>query len=145
MEKGNRVAEKVQDLRSRAVDSEKVTINLGYVDLGRIELLVAEGFYSNRTDFIRTAIRNQLERHEDAVRRSAARRSVELGLRRVDRTELEAARDAGAPLDLRVLGLLAVAEDVTPDLARAAIASIEVLGAFQASPSVKTALADRMT
>lgn len=145
MEKGNRVAEKVQDLRSRAVDSEKVTINLGYVDLGRIELLVAEGFYSNRTDFIRTAIRNQLERHEDAVRRSAARRSVELGLRRVDRAELEAARDAGAPLDLRVLGLLAVAEDVTPDLARAAIASIEVLGAFQASPSVKTALADRMT
>ncbi len=120
--------ENVQELRPKAPDSEKITINLGYVDLGQIELLVAEGFYANRTDFIRTAIRNQIDRHADAVRQSAARRSVELGLRRVSRAELEAARDVGRPLDLRVLGLASIADDVTPELARAAIASVSVLG-----------------
>ena len=134
----------VQDLRYRAPDSEKITINLGYVDLGQVELLVAEGFYANRTDFIRTAIRNQLDRHSDALRQSASRRSVELGLRRFTRAELEAARDAGRPLDIRVLGLASIADDVTPELARAAIASISVLGGLQASPAVKAALAERM-
>ncbi len=135
----------VPDLRPRPVDSEKITINLGYVDLGQIELLVAEGFYSNRTDFIRTAIRNQIERHGDAVRKSTARRNFELGLRHITRPELEAARDCGQALDIRVLGLASIADDVTPDLARQGIASISVLGALQASAPVKAALADRMT
>jgi Arc/MetJ-type ribon-helix-helix transcriptional regulator len=134
----------VMALRPRVADSEKLTINLGYVDLGQIELLVAEGFYANRADFIRTAIRNQLDRHDDAVRQSSARRAVELGLRRVTRTELEAAREAGRPLDLRVLGIAAIDDDVTPELARAGVASISVLGALQATPAVRAALADRM-
>ena len=134
----------VQDLRPRSPESEKITINLGYVDLGQIELLVAEGFYANRTDFIRTAIRNQVDRHSDAVRQSAARRSVELGLRRVTRSELESARDGGQPIDLRVLGLACIAEDVTPELARAAIASVSVLGALHASAAVRAAIADRL-
>lgn len=134
----------VHELRPRTQDSEKITINLGYVDLGQIELLVSEGFYANRTDFIRTAIRNQLDRHSDAVRQSTARRGVELGLRRIGRSELLAARDARAPLDLRVLGIAQIADDVDPDLARAAIASISVLGALQASAAVKAAIADRI-
>lgn len=134
----------VQQLRPKLADSEKLTINLGYVDLGQIELLVAEGFYANRTDFIRTAIRNQLDRQSEAVRQSTARRSVELGLRRVTRAELEAARDLGTPIDLRVLGIASIADDVDPDLARAAIGSVSVLGALQASAAVKAALADRM-
>ena len=134
----------VQEVRPKAPDSEKITINLGYVDLGQIELLVAEGFYANRTDFIRTAIRNQIDRHSDAVRQSARRRSVEVGLRRICRAELEAARDVGRPLDVRVLGLACIEDDVTPELARAAIASISVLGALQASAAVKTAIADRL-
>ncbi len=133
----------MHELRTRPQETEKVTINLGYVDLGQIELLVAEGFYQNRTDFIRTAIRNQLDRHSDAVRQSTARRAVELGLRRVSRQELEDARDLGRPLDLRVLGIAAIAADVTPELARAGIASVSVLGALQASQAVKAALADR--
>ncbi len=133
----------VHELRPKVADSEKITINLGYVDLGQIELLVAEGFYANRTDFIRTAIRNQLDRHSDAVRQSTARRAVELGLRRVTRAELETARDVGRPIDLRVLGIASIAEDVTPELAKAAIASVSVLGALQASAAVKAALADR--
>ncbi len=134
----------VMDLHRKEPDSEKITINLGYVDLGQIELLVAEGFYANRTDFIRTAIRNQIERHADALRQSAARRHVELGLRRITRAELEAARDVGRPLELRVLGLARIAADVTPELARAGIASVAVLGALHASPAVKAALADRL-
>ncbi len=134
----------VQELRPRAPESEKITINLGYVDLGQIELLVAEGFYANRTDFIRTAIRNQIDRHSDAVRQSAARRAVELGLRRITRAELEAARDGGRPLELRVLGLATIASDVSPELARAGIASVSVLGVLQASAAVKAAIADRL-
>jgi Arc/MetJ-type ribon-helix-helix transcriptional regulator len=127
----------------RGGDSEKITINLGYVDLGHIDLLVQDGFYSNRTDFIRTAIRNQIERHAEAAKQSVARRSLDLGLRHYTREDLEAARASGRMLDIRVLGLASIAADVSPDLARAAIASVSVLGALQASPAVKAALADR--
>jgi Arc/MetJ-type ribon-helix-helix transcriptional regulator len=133
----------VHELRPRSADSEKITINLGYVDLGHVDLLVREGFYSNRTDFIRTAIRNQLDRHADATKRSVARKSLELGLRHYSRDDLEAARAAGETLHINVLGLASIASDVTPELARAAIGSVVVLGALHASPAVKAALADR--
>ena len=129
----------------RAPDSEKITINLGFVDLGQIDLLVAEGFYANRTDLIRTAIRNQLDRHAEAVRGSVSRKRLELGLRHYGRAELEAAREQGLRLDIHVLGLASIAGDVTPELAQAAIASVSVLGALHASPAVKAALADRIT
>ena len=128
----------------RRGDSEKITINLGYVDLGHIDLLVREGFYSNRSDFIRTAIRTQLDRHADAVKQSVARRHLELGLRHFTRADLERVRTAGETLHIQVLGLAVIASDVTPDLARATIASIQVLGALQASPEVKAALSDRI-
>ncbi len=134
----------LQELRPKGVgDTEKITVNLGYVDLGHIDLLVQDGFYSNRTDFIRTAIRNQIERHAEAAKRSVERKSLDLGLRHYTREDLEAARAAGRMLDIRVLGLASIAPDVSPDLARAAIASVSVLGALQASPAVKAALADR--
>lgn len=132
------------EARVRASDSEKITINLGFVDLGHVDLLVREGFYSNRTDFIRTAIRNQIDRHADAVRQAVTRTSVDMGLRHVDRAELEAALAADRRLDIRVLGLCSIADDVTPDLARATIARLTVLGALQASGAVKAALADRI-
>ena len=138
------MASNVTEIRPKASDSEKITINLGYVDLGHIDLLVQEGFYSNRTDFIRTAIRNQIERHADVVRQAVTRKSVDLGLRHFSREDLEAARDAGQVLDIRVLGLATIAQDVTPELARAAIASLTVLGALHASAAVKAALADRI-
>ena len=124
-------------------DSEKITINLGYVDLGHIDLLVQDGFYSNRTDFIRTAIRNQIERHAEAAKQSVARKSLDLGLRHYSREDLEAALAQGRTLHIRVLGLASIAMDVSPELARATIASVSVLGALQASPAVKAALADR--
>jgi Arc/MetJ-type ribon-helix-helix transcriptional regulator len=134
----------IHDLRSRGGDTEKVTINLGYVDLGHIDLLVEEGFYTNRTDLIRTAIRNQLDRHADIVKQSTARKSLDLGLRHFSREDLEAARTAGHILDIRVLGLASIALDVSPELARATIGSLVVLGALHASPAVRAALADRM-
>jgi Arc/MetJ-type ribon-helix-helix transcriptional regulator len=133
-----------RDLRPKPADSEKITINLGYVDLGHIDLLVREGFYSNRTDLIRTAIRNQLERHGDAIQQSVARHRLDLGLRRFDRRELEVAKRAGEMLHIQVLGLAVIADDVTPDLARETIASLHVLGALQASAAVKAALSDRI-
>ncbi len=132
------------DLRPRAGDSEKITINLGYVDLGHVDLLVQDGFYANRTDLIRTAIRNQLDRHADVLRQSAARRTLDLGLRHYGRADLEAAMVAGQALRINVLGLVSIARDVPPDLARAAIASVSVLGALHATPEVRAALADRM-
>jgi Arc/MetJ-type ribon-helix-helix transcriptional regulator len=132
-----------QKLRERAGDTEKVTINVGYVDLGHIDLLVREGFYSNRTDFIRTAIRNQLVNHNDAIRQSIVRNTLELGLRKVTRHELEAVKATGGKLRIQVVGLAVIADDVTPELAREVIDQITILGALQASPSVKAALSDR--
>ena len=138
------MVEKANKRMLSAPDSEKITINLGYVDLGQIDLLVDEGFYSNRSDFIRTAIRNRLDRHTDAMKESVARRQLDLGLRRYERAELEALRAAGERIHIQVLGLAVIAPDVSADLARATIASIEVLGALQASPEIKTALSDRI-
>ena len=132
----------VRELRPKT-DSEKITINLGYVDLGHIDLLVRESFYSNRTDFIRTAIRNQLDRHTDAVKQSVARHRLDLGLRQYTRDDLEAVKAAGETLHVQVLGLAVIAPDVSPELARATIGSIHVLGALHASPAVKAALGDR--
>jgi len=132
------------EARTRIGETEKLTINLGVVDLGQIDLLVQEGFYSNRTDLIRTAIRNQLSVHADEVKRTVARRTLVLGLQHVTRADLERARAAGEMLHIQVLGLARIAADVTPELARATIQTVEVLGAFHASPAVRQALADRI-
>ena len=140
---GIRMAGNVHQLRPKPGDTEKITINLGYVDLGHIDLMVQEGFYSNRTDFIRTAIRNQLERHAEVVKQSAVRKRLDLGLRHYSREDLEAVRVAGQTLHIHVLGLASIASDVTPELARATIASVIVLGALHASPAVKAALSDK--
>ncbi len=125
-------------------DSEKLTINLGFVDLGSIDLLVRDGFYSNRSDFIRTAVRNQLATHAETAKQAASRLTLELGLRTYARRDLEAIQEAGERLKIRVLGLVVIADDVTPDLARAAIESITVLGALHAPAEIKAALADRL-
>jgi Arc/MetJ-type ribon-helix-helix transcriptional regulator len=134
----------VHELHPKAPDSEKITVNLGYIDLGHIDLMVQDGFYQNRTDFIRTAIRNQLERHAESAKRSISQKSLDLGLRHYSRDDLEAARAAGERLNINVLGLASIAPDVSPELARATIASVVVLGALHASAAVKLALADRM-
>ena len=134
----------VQELRPKAADSEKITINLGVVDLGQVDLLVQDGFYSNRTDFIRTAIRNQLGRHEEAVKSSVHRKQLELGLRHYSRSDLEAVEARGEMLSISVLGLANIARDVTPDLALRTIASLEVLGALHISAEVRAALGDRI-
>jgi Arc/MetJ-type ribon-helix-helix transcriptional regulator len=129
--------------RSRG-ETEKLTINLGVVDLGQVDLLVQEGFYSNRTDLIRTAIRNQLAVHADEIKRTLARRTLVLGLQHVSRKDLERARAAGEMLQIHVVGLAQIAQDVSPELARATIQSVTVLGAFHASAAVRKALADRI-
>jgi len=134
----------VRRLRDKAPDNEKITINLGYVDLGRIDLLVQEGFYSNRSDFIRTAIRNQLGIQVDAVTKSIERHTMELGLRDYTRADLEALRAAGEMLHVKVVGLARIDPDVSPELALETIGSITVLGALQASAEIKKALADRI-
>ncbi|MDN5568589.1 MAG: CopG family transcriptional regulator [Paracoccus sp. (in: a-proteobacteria)] len=134
----------VRQLREKQPDSEKITINLGFVDLGRVDLLVQEGFYSNRSDFIRTAIRKQLDSHGEAVEKSIERHTMELGLRDYDRAELERLRDAGEVLHVKVVGLARIAADVSAELARATIGSITVLGALQAPADIKKALADRI-
>ena len=131
-------------IKPKLADSEKITINLGFVDLGQVDLLVAEGFYGNRTDFIRTAIRNQLSSHSDAVKQVVARKMLVLGLQHFSAEDLRAVQAARQMLQIRVLGLATIAQDVTPELALASIASLEVLGALHASPAVKTALASRL-
>jgi hypothetical protein len=134
----------VHRLRDKPGDTEKITINLGYVDLGHIDLLVNEGFYSNRTDMIRTAIRNQIATHADVVKKSIVRHTLELGMRFYSRADLETVRASGGKLNIQVVGLVTIASDVPPDLALAAIESITVLGALQASTEVKAVLSDRI-
>lgn len=131
-------------MKRNSNDSEKITINLGFIDLGSIDLLVKESVFANRTDFIRTAIRNELARHEDLARHVKTREMPALGISHLRRSDLEASLAAGEMLDLRVLGLLSLADDVDADLARSTIRSISVLGAFHAPASVKAALADRI-
>ncbi len=132
------------DPRPKSSDSEKITINLGLIDLGQIDLLVQEGFYSNRTDLIRTAIRNQLVAHAETVRQTITRKTLVLGLQEFSRRDLERVRKAGSKLRIHVLGLVRIAADVSPALARDTIESVEVLGALHASPAVKAALGDRI-
>jgi Arc/MetJ-type ribon-helix-helix transcriptional regulator len=134
----------LSETRRKESESEKITINLGFVDLGHIDLLVEEGFYSNRTDFIRTAIRNQVLTHGEVLKNSVARRSMVLGLQRFTRQDLEKVLAAGEQLHIQVLGLATIDDDVSPQLASRAIASVVVLGALRASPEVKAALADRV-
>lgn len=134
----------IHRLRDKPGETEKITINVGFVDLGHIDLLVREGFYTNRTDFIRTSIRNQLASHADAAKQSIVRHSLEIGLRHYSREDLEAVKAARGKLRIQVVGLATIADDVTPELARATIESITVLGALQASKAVKVALSDRI-
>lgn len=135
----------VRQLRDKQPDNEKITINLGFVDLGRIDLLVQEGFYSNRSDFIRTAIRNQLDHQSAMVTQSIDRHTMELGLRDYTVADLEAVQAANEVLHIKVVGLARIAHDVTPELALATIGSINVLGALQASANVKKALGERIS
>ena len=132
------------ETRPRAGETEKMTLNVGVVDLGQVDLLVQEGFYSNRSDLMRTALRNQLALHADVLRQTLSRRTLTLGLQQLGRAELEAAVAAGRRLQVQVVGLARIADDVTPKLARDAIESVTVLGAFQASPAVRRALSDRL-
>lgn len=134
----------VTDVRSRAGETEKMTVNVGVVDLGQVDLLVQEGFYSNRSDLVRTALRNQLALHADTLRQTVARRTLTVGLQHYSRADLESTVAAGQRLQIQVVGLARLADDVSPELALAAIESVTVLGAFQASPAVRRALSGRI-
>ena len=135
----------VVEPRPRAGETEKMTVNVGVVDLGHVDLLVQEGFYSNRSDLIRTALRNQIALHADVVKQTVARRTLTVGLQHYGRAELERARAAGQRLHVQVVGLARIGDDVSPELATAVIESVTVLGAFQASPAVRRALAARIS
>jgi Arc/MetJ-type ribon-helix-helix transcriptional regulator len=135
---------KIYKFPENPAESEKITINLGFVDLGHIDLLVRDGFYSNRTDFIRTSIRNQLSQHSEQSKKSINRQTIELGLRQYSKSDLEALQTTGEMLRVKVLGLVTISSDVSPSLALATIESITVLGALHASKEVKIALADRI-
>ncbi len=134
----------IEAVPAKRADSEKITINVGYVDLGHIDLLVAEGFYSNRTDLIRTAVRNLLQTHTAELKQVVARRTLVLGLQHFNAADLRKLQAARQTLQIRVLGLASIGADVTPELALATIDSIEVLGALHASPAIKAALANRI-
>ena len=135
---------KLVEAKPKFPDTDKVTINLGLVDLAQMDLLVQEGFYTNRTDFVRMAIRNQLQVHGEAIRQTVTRKRYVMGMQRYSAAELQRTVAAGERLEIHVLGLASIDDDVTPELAREAIASIHVLGAFLASNAVKAALADRI-
>jgi Arc/MetJ-type ribon-helix-helix transcriptional regulator len=124
-------------------DTEKITINMSVVDLGQVDLLVEQGFYSNRSDLIRTAIRNQLDRHADVLKETVVRKQIVVGVLGCTRSDLEEKKAAGEKLAINVVGMVHIGKDVTPELARDVIQSLQVYGVLRASPAVKDALADR--
>jgi len=134
---------KLVDSKSKLPDTDKVTVNMGLVDLAQMDLLVEEGFYTNRTDFVRTAVRNLLQQHQETIRQTVVRKRFVMGMQRYAKAELERVVANGEQLEIHVLGLATIDEDVTPELARAAIVSLRVLGAFLAPAAVRAALADR--
>jgi len=125
-------------------DTEKITINMSAVDLGKVDLLVQEGFYSNRTDFIRTAIRNQLDKHNLEIQQSVSRNDYGIGVLFYSRSDIERFKAKGQKVNIKMIGMLSLATDLPADLARDVIESIKVLGIFMASDEVKAALSDRM-
>lgn len=125
-------------------ETEKITVNIGSVDLGRIDLLVQEGFYSSRADFIRTAIRNQLERQKTTVDSISSRKSMVIGTLTYNRNELESKREEKEMINVKVIGMFILADDVTPELALETIQSVTVRGVFKAPDEVKQALSDRL-
>ncbi len=125
-------------------DSEKITINMGPVDLGKIDLLVEQGHYSNRTDFIRTAIRSQLDKHTPEVQHAVTTNSFAVGVLSYDRSHLERLKAKRKKLTITVIGALHLSKDISPELACEAIESVQVRGIFHASDEVKAALAGKM-
>jgi|MTBAKSStandDraft_2_1061841.scaffolds.fasta_scaffold03697_6 Arc/MetJ-type ribon-helix-helix transcriptional regulator len=125
-------------------DTEKITINMSAVDLGKVDLLVNEGLYSNRTDFIRTAIRSQLEKHTFEIQQSVTRHSSVIGVLSYSRVDLEKRKQKGKKMSFSVIGMLILQNDIPPELAAEVIEEIKVRGIFNASPEVKAALADRI-
>jgi len=125
-------------------DTEKITINMSAVDLGKVDLLVQEGFYSNRTDFIRTAIRNQLDKHNLEIQQSVSRNNYGVGVLFYSRSDIERFKAKGQKVNIKMIGMLSLASDIPADLARDVIESIKVLGIFIVSDEVKAALSDRM-
>ena len=125
-------------------ETEKITINMSVVDLGKIDLLVQEGLYSNRTDLIRTAIRNQILTHEFELQQSVQRNSFGIGVINYNRKDLEGAKAEGKSLKITIIGLLHLSNDISPELAAETIESIRVMGVFRAPEALKQALADRI-
>lgn len=125
-------------------ESEKITINMNVVDLGKVDTLVQEGVYSNRTDFIRTAIRNLLDKHSLEIQQTVSRNSFAIGILVYDRSDLEKVRARGEKLNFNIIGMLSLDKDIPVDLADEVIESVQVRGVFNASEPVKAVLSDRM-
>jgi Arc/MetJ-type ribon-helix-helix transcriptional regulator len=125
-------------------DTEKITINMSVVDLGKIDLLVDQGHFSSRSDLIRTAIREKLAEYDDVLKEEVSRRDIGVGVNLITRKDLERVRNAGIRREYIVVGLLTMAKDIPPELASETIETIRVYGVLQASEEVKKALADRI-
>jgi len=125
-------------------DTDKVSFNISVVDLGKIDLLVEQGHYASRTDFLVAAVRTQLLTHVDTVQELFVRQSPLVGASIYSRKTLEKLTAKGKQLDINVVGLCMFAKDVTPELALATVHSLKVRGTFRASPEVKEALRERM-
>lgn len=125
-------------------DTEKITVNANAVELGKIDLLVEQGHYVNRSDFIRSAIRSQLEKHSFEVQQAVTRNSYVIGALSYNKSDMEEFQTKGERLKISVMGILHLQKDIPASLAAEVIESAQVRGVFQASEAVKAALNDRM-
>lgn len=125
------------------MDTEKVCVNLAAVELGKIDVLVSQGLFTSRTDLIRAGIRKVLEENGEAVQRVALG-AAGLGIMAITRKQLEQARKAGEKLDMKVIGILVIDPDVTPELADTTIHEIRIFGTLRGPKAVLARIGDRV-
>lgn len=120
--------------------TEKITINVNTSDLGKIDLLIHEGYYSNRTDFIKSAIKSQVNKHDDEINMilsSKKKKDWFVGVYVLTEDELQALKRYGRKKAIRGMGLLIVDKDVSLDLMKTSISAIETYGVCRCSSEIK--------
>jgi Arc/MetJ-type ribon-helix-helix transcriptional regulator len=129
---------------ARIETTEKITININTIDLGHIDLLVNEGYYATRTEFIKTAVKKQLDRHEEDTKKLIEQKAkhgdyeLSIGVGGFTKSELERIiQKKEAKIKMIFIGLFITPKDVTLELLEQAVESIKVYGVCRCSQEIK--------
>lgn len=104
--------------------SEKVSVNINEEALSKIDLLVEDGFYSNRSDFINRAVDTLLDRENRTVDKLLEIHSKEkinsrqwfVGVQTMGSQYLEKVKEQGVRLRIKGCGVLYFEKDAAQEL-----------------------------